>query len=490
MALGIERIGSGKDVDQKGGDLLRMIALLGRRLPLELDAVILPQRHARDCVEEVAAQESRGVVAPVALARPHRHTHQVMLDVQSQGFHRRITPVGLLAHGHRHDGVQVAAQPRTQPRGREAAAVCVAGAQDVLLAAQSGDGRLTWADGLVHADGAFQLKLAVAQQPVRRAARHELIEQNAERIDIGCGRDRPAEDLFRRRILRSQDAFLEARHRHGMQQALGSEQLGDPEVQQLGLAVAGDEDVAGLDVAVHHEVAMRVLHRAAHLQEQFQPLAHEKSAIVAVGVDGLPVDVFHDEIGRAVVEVAAVDETRDRGVTERRENVPLAVQPTAQPRMQGRMMQHLDRHGLLVLPVVALAAIYRAHAPVAEDRHDAVGSDARAEQPVLMVLQQRFGRRTHGVHQRIFRPPIRLEQRFDRAAQLNVVPARPGQVGGPVLRRKIGDGLEQRLNLLPARGRGHGAGPEPISLSSQARARRISRWTVAAEMPAASAIWS
>ncbi len=479
-----------------------MIALLGRRFALELDAVILPQRHARDhgetdderChaqhFEEVAAEEFRGVVAPVALARPDRHARQMMLDVQSQGFHGRIAPVGLLAHGHRHDGVQVAAQPRTQPRRREAAAVCVAVAQEVVLAAQSADRRLARLDGLVHADGAFQLKLAVAQQPVRRPARHELIQQNAERIDIGRGRDRPAEDLFGRRILRRQHAFLKARHRHGMQQTLGSEQLRDPEVEQLGSAIAGDEDVAGFDVAVHHEVAMRVLHGAAHLQEQFQPLAQEKSAIVAVGVHGLPVDVFHDEIGGAVVEVAAVDETRDRGVIERRENVPLAVQPTAQPRMQGRMMQHLDRHGLLVLLVVALAAIHRAHAPVAEDRHDPVGSYARAEQPVLMVFQQRFGCRTHGVHQRIFGPPIRLQQRFDRVAQFCIVPARSGQAGGPVLRRKIGYGLEQRLNLSPARGRDHGAGPEPISLSSQARARRMSRWTVAAEVPTASAIWS
>ncbi len=98
--------------------------------------------------------------------------------------------------------------------------------------------------------------------------------------------------------------------------------------------------------------------------------------------------MFHDEVRRAVLEIAAVDQARDRGVIERREDVPLAVQPAAQPRMQGRMLQYLDRHGLLVLRVVALAAINRAHAAMAENRHHAIGPDARSDQAILVILQQ------------------------------------------------------------------------------------------------------
>ena len=35
------------------------------------------------------------------------------------------------------------------------------------------------------------------------------------------------------------------------------EDLGDAEVEQLGLAVAVDQDVGGLEVAMHHEAALR-----------------------------------------------------------------------------------------------------------------------------------------------------------------------------------------------------------------------------------------
>ena len=46
------------------------------------------------------------------------------------------------------------------------------------------------------------------------------------------------------------------------------QQLGDAEVEQLRHAVRGHEDVARLDVAMDDEVLVRILHRAAHPQEQ------------------------------------------------------------------------------------------------------------------------------------------------------------------------------------------------------------------------------
>ena len=75
-----------------------------------------------------------------------------------------------------------------------------------------------------------------------------------------------------------------------------------------------------------------------------------------------PSTIFHDQIGRAVLQVAAVDQARDRWVIKSRQDMPLAVQPAAQPRMQGRVLQYLDRDGLLILRIVALAAVYHAHA--------------------------------------------------------------------------------------------------------------------------------
>ena len=59
------------------------------------------------------------------------------------------------------------------------------------------------------------------------------------------------------------------------------------------MAVARDENIGSLDVPMYDEVAVCVLHCIAHLDEQFEALAHEQSAIVAIGVDGFPVDMFH-----------------------------------------------------------------------------------------------------------------------------------------------------------------------------------------------------
>ena len=54
----------------------------------------------------------------------------------------------------------------------------------------------------------------------------------------------------------------------GLREALGVDQLGDAEVEELGLSRRRDEDVGRLDVAVHDQAAVRVLHRVAQLGEQ------------------------------------------------------------------------------------------------------------------------------------------------------------------------------------------------------------------------------
>ena len=181
-----------------------------------------------------------------------------------------------------------------------------------------------------------------------------------------------------------------------------------------------------------------------------------KRAAVAIGVDGLAIDVFHHQIRRAVFEIAAVDQSRDRRVGQRCENVPLAVQPAAQPRVQGRVVQHLDGDRLLVLRVVPLAAIHRAHAAVPENRHDPIVSDTGPDQPVLVLHQQRFRRFADRVQQGI----LRYFHRRPRAIRPNVAAPHHRRRRSPIaLARSLGAGvdhlLEERLNLLPASARNH-----------------------------------
>ncbi len=186
--------------------------------------------------------------------------------------------------------------------GGKPAAIRNAAAVGEAFTAQFGNDHLAGTQRIVHADGPLQLQLAVAEQPVGRAAGQQLVEQHAEGIDVGGRGDRAAEYLFGRGVFGSEYPFLKPRHRQGVRQALRSQQLRNAEIQQLGRALVVDEDVGRLDVPVHHQVAVRVLHRRAHLNEQLQPLPNEQGAAVAVGVDGFTVHEFHHQVRRSVFQ--------------------------------------------------------------------------------------------------------------------------------------------------------------------------------------------
>ena len=194
---------------------------------------------------------------------------------------------------------------------------------------------------------------------------------------------------------------------------------------------------------MHDQVTVRVLDRRANAYEQLETLAHEQGAAVAVVVDGLAIDMLHHQVRRSVVELPAVDQTRDGGMGECGEDVPLAVQPAAQAGMQGGVVQYLDGHRLLVLGIVALAAIDGAHAAMAEDGDDAIVADARTHQTVLMFYQQRFRRLADDVHQRVLGALVRCQQRLDRTQELSVASAGACQTRGLLSGRRINHLVEQ-----------------------------------------------
>jgi hypothetical protein len=231
------------------------------------------------------------------------------------------------------------------------------------------------------------------------------------------------------------------------------------------------------------------VHRSTYLDEQLDAFADEQRTGVAIRVDRLPVDELHDQIRRGVVELPAVDQTGDRGMIERRQDVPFAVQPAAQARVQNGMLQHLDRDGLLVLRIIAFAAVDRAHAAMAENRYDAIRADPRADETIAVILEQRFCGGTDCIEQRIFALTVALEQRLDRSAQLGIVGALRRKLRRTVGLRHIRKLIEQRLNSLPACVLDHREKwPSPsISSSNQARASRMSRCTVAVDVLTAAA---
>src|SRR5690606_34121454 len=105
------------------------------------------------------------------------------------------------------------------------------------------------------------------------------------------------------------DAVAEMSDRERARGISRVEQLGDAEVEQFRDAVFRDENVGRLQVAVHDEVLMRVVHGRADLLKQSNALFHAQPASIAVDIDGFAVDVFEDEVRRSVGSASAVEQT-------------------------------------------------------------------------------------------------------------------------------------------------------------------------------------
>ena len=95
--------------------------------------------------------------------------------------------------------------------------------------------------------------MATGDSPTKGAARHHLVEHDAEGVDVAAPVDSEPLGLLGREVGRG------PHHEPGLGDLLvDADRPGDPEVGHLDLAVGGDEDVAGLDVAVDDPVAVRV----------------------------------------------------------------------------------------------------------------------------------------------------------------------------------------------------------------------------------------
>ena len=189
----------------------------------------------------------------------------------------------------------------------------------------------------------------------RRRARQQLVEDHAQRIDVG-----PGVDVHRRRIgLLGRHVRRRADDRPGVAQALVGEvefrRLGDAEVDDLGRGPAvdlGDQHVARLQVAVDDPLLVGVLHGLADRDEQLQPGPHREPLPVAVVGDRLALDQLHHEERLVGLGGAAVEDAGDVGVVHQGQRLPLGVEPGQdRPRVHADLDQlegdlALDRLGL------------------------------------------------------------------------------------------------------------------------------------------------
>ena len=148
------------------------------------------------------------------------------------------------------------------------------------------------------------------------------------------------------------------------------------EVEQFRNAVIGDDDVAGLDVAMHDQILMRVLHRAAHRAKQGESLVNAQRTRFAVIANGFSRHVLHDEIRYAVGCCAAVEQTRDVRMFKCRQNLSFMTKAGENCVGIHPALDQLDGNPLRKLSVITSGEIHRAHAAATNLFQQSVGSNA------------------------------------------------------------------------------------------------------------------
>ncbi len=209
----------------------------------------------------------------------------------------------------------------------------------------------------------------------RQPAGEQPEEQDAERVDVGGGGDLGAGDLLGRRVGGGHRPHRGAGllDREGHRRRI--EQLGDAEVEQLGLAFAVDQDVRRLEVAVHHQVLVGVGDRRADVDEELQPFLERQLVLLAVGVERQAVDVLEHEVGAAVGGGAAFEKPGDVGMVEAGEDLPLGEEALVDDRQVLAGADDLDRHLALEFLVAPLGQVDHPHAAAAQHLEQPVGAD-------------------------------------------------------------------------------------------------------------------
>jgi len=245
------------------------------------------------------------------------------------------------------------------------------------------------------------------------------------------------------------------------------DQLRQAEVEQFHDAIDADENIRCLDVAMNDEIAMRVLCRFRGEQKKLDPAADGGSPRVAVGIDRLSLDVLQHEIRLTHFSDAAVQQTPDVRMIQRRENLPLGPESGAVDVGIETGTQQFERDILLELPVRAPRQKDARHSASPDLADERVGADAAAQIDVGRRSRFRDGRRSDGRRRRcqvVARVVEALEQFLDLSSEIRRADAHRIEHFRPTLWCATERGVEHLSDALPAislESRGHAQAEPP-----------------------------
>ena len=97
---------------------------------------------------------------------------------------------------------------------------------------------------------------------------------------------------------------------------LRPQQPGNPEVEQLHLAIGRYHYAGWFDAAVNRKLSMSVLHRLTDFQEQLQPIARGRQFFVQIPIEGPAFDQLRHDEHAAIIGFAGIDQSCDARMIE------------------------------------------------------------------------------------------------------------------------------------------------------------------------------
>ena len=361
-------------------------------------------------------------------------------DVVRQQLHRSIAPRRLLAESGEHDVIEVAAKQAPQfGRAADVAGGCAVRVQSRTATRGgrcfgSGHGQARPL-GLRCLNRLHDVRRGSASGLVWRVTGEQLVENYAQRVDVARRRGRTALHLLGAGVLGCQQP--EAGDGGRWLVRAWMEHLGDPEVEELGYPLAGDQDVDRFDVAVDDPARVGVGDRPADLQKKPEPLRNCEPVGVGVLVDRLSFYVLHDEVRPTVIRHAAVHQSCDVRVVERGENLALGTEPLEHEIGVHAALDELDRDLLLILAVSPLGEIHGPHAAPAGSRRSDV------------FLQPCAGTRERRGFDESGGPVVRGDQVLDFGPQARILRAGAIQKARALPRRERDRGVEDLVQAFP-----------------------------------------
>ena len=255
------------------------------------------------------------------------------------------------------------------------------------------------------------------------------------------------------------------------------QQAGDAEIEQLGVTFPVHQDVRRLDVAMHDQLPVRMVHGIAGLCQQFHATRQRCTLRVAPGGDVIATHQLHRQPGLAGIVDAAIQQLRDVRVLQSRQHLPLAHEARGQRCVTGP--DALDRHVLLERAIDAACAEHFAHPALADALEQLVGTDALVERRVAQVVVRHP--RQQGFHPR---PQFRLDASQRRfACRCLHVQQVADQAQGALFEGGVGRGHARVRRCCkgyakPCRGMTPPMRQSPSRSFSHARAAAQSRYTV------------